>query len=139
MTETISLYIAGPMRGYAEFNAPAFDAAAAELRAAGFAAFNPAEHDRSRGLVLAGTSGEHAELGAAFDLRETLREDLSWIADNADGLAVLPGWQQSKGANAEVALARALDLPVVPAADWARLGVDRALAILARAAEVCSA
>ena len=40
------IYLAGPMRNYPRNNFPAFDAAAAKLRADGHEVFNPAEHDR---------------------------------------------------------------------------------------------
>ena len=39
----MQLYLAGPMRSIKDFNFPAFNAAAAKLRAAGHEVFNPAE------------------------------------------------------------------------------------------------
>lgn len=51
-----------------------------------------------------------------FDLREALGWDLAWIAEHADAVAVLPGWEDSKGAKAEVATAHALGIPVIPVA-----------------------
>ena len=42
------IYIAGPMRGYPEFNFPAFYAAEERLRARGHAVFNPARRDVGR-------------------------------------------------------------------------------------------
>ena len=40
------IYIAGPMTGYAEMNFPAFNTAAARVRALGHEAVNPVEIDR---------------------------------------------------------------------------------------------
>ena len=40
------IYIAGPMRGYENFNFPAFDAAAQLYRAIGYEVFNPADKDK---------------------------------------------------------------------------------------------
>lgn len=100
------------MTGLPDFNFPAFDKAAAELRAAGHEVFNPAENDRDNGFEGIGTDGDPAKAAAAgFDLRETLKQDLSWICDHAEGVAVLPGWAGSRGARAEIALAEALDIP----------------------------
>jgi hypothetical protein len=104
-----TLYLAGPMTSIESYNFPAFDAAAKQLRAAGHTVFNPAENDRENGFNATGLKGhEAAEHG--FDLRETLKQDLSWICDHAEGLALLPGWEKSKGARAEVALAEALGI-----------------------------
>lgn len=112
------LYVAGPMRGYAGFNFPAFHEATARLRAAGYEVFSPAEMDEKRGFDFTGTNGEEWELDArGFSLRETLAADLSWIAKNADGIALLDGWSKSRGACAEVALADALDLQSA-SVDW---------------------
>ena len=41
MTRPLHVYLAGPMTGIAEFNFPAFDAAAAKLRDLGYVVFNP--------------------------------------------------------------------------------------------------
>lgn len=104
------VYVAGPMRGYDAFNFPAFDRAAERLRGMGHEVCNPADHDRE--VYGEGISPETAE-GLEFDLRGALAFDLDWIARNADAVAVLPDWWKSRGARAEVALAHALDIPVV--------------------------
>jgi hypothetical protein len=100
------------MTGYEHFNAPAFDVAALLLREAGHTVFNPAENDRENGFDPSGMSGDPAEAKAlGFDLRTALKQDLSWICDHAEGLALLPGWMNSRGAMAEVSLAHALGIP----------------------------
>jgi hypothetical protein len=105
----MKLYLAGPMTGIADYNFPAFDEAAKQLRGAGHTVFNPAENDRMNGFDATGLQGhEAAEHG--FDLRTALKQDLSWICDHAEGIALLPGWEASKGARAEVALAKALGI-----------------------------
>lgn len=114
----MNVYLAGPMRGYPEFNYPAFDAAAKRLRESGYAVFNPADHDRSSGIDLAGTSGSQDDLDAAgFSIRDALGADLAWITATADMLCVLPGWEHSKGACAEVATAHAIGIPVMRVGD----------------------
>jgi hypothetical protein len=90
------VYLAGGMRGYPDHNFPAFNKAAAELRAAGHFVFNPAEN-----------SPEDA------DIRTCLAIDTAWICCCAEAIAMLPGWTESKGAFAEHALAKALGLKVL--------------------------
>lgn len=106
------IYLAGPMTGYPHFNAPAFDAATARLRAAGHLVFNPADNDRLNGFEPIGATGDAAEAAArGFDLRVALKQDLSWICDHAEALVLLEGWERSKGVRAEMALAEALGIP----------------------------
>lgn len=108
------IYLAGPMSGIPFFNHPAFDAAAARLRAEGHYVFNPAEHDRaSFGTDMANAAGSEAQAEVlGFSRRDALKADLSWICDQAEGIALLPGWKNSTGACAEHALALALGLQV---------------------------
>lgn len=106
------LYLAGPMTGYPDFNYHAFREAAGQLEEAGYTVFNPADNDVANGFDPRGTSGDPAEAAAlGFSLRRALKQDLSWICDHAEGLALLPGWEKSKGAAAEVSLAHALGIP----------------------------
>ena len=103
----MKIYLSGPMRGYDRNNFPAFDRAAAFLRGCGYEVFNPAERDRE-------TYGPEIEFGdvKGFDIRDVLGADLRWICQHADGIAMLYGWENSKGAKAEWATALALNLHV---------------------------
>lgn len=114
----LKCYLAGPMRGYNEFNFPAFHAAAAALRAQGHTVFNPAEKDNERhGTDISKGNADGCEKLAAsqhgFDLRMALGDDLRWICAEAEAIALLPGWEKSKGATAEHATAVALGLKVI--------------------------
>lgn len=100
----MKLYLAGPMRGYPDFNFPEFDKHAARLRAAGYEVFNPADRDRE---VVAADGREIKDL----TIRECMAADTAWICEHADGIALLAGWQQSTGAQAEVALGKAIGIP----------------------------
>lgn len=110
----MKLYLAGPMTGYKDFNFPAFHSAAAELRAQGHEVFNPAEKD----IENAGTEEIFKGEGnvdvlvkkGGPTLRECLALDLVWICEHAEGIALMQGWEKSKGANAENATAIALGL-----------------------------
>lgn len=90
------IYVAGPMTGLPDFNFPAFNAAAATLRAEGWHVENPAEHG-------------HVE-GAGWD--DYLRYDLSRVA-TCGAVYLLPGWPKSKGATLEVHVAGVLGLQLI--------------------------
>ena len=113
----MKLYLAGPMRGVPYFNFPAFTKAAIQLRTQGHTVFNPAEQDDvtyGRDISEGNFWGcvDHAELEYGFNLREALGRDTAWICAHAEGVALLPGWEGSKGTRAEKALAEALGLKV---------------------------
>ena len=120
-------YIAGPMRGRAEFNFPAFYAAEDVLRAEGHEVISPARHDEETGFHPDGMTGNEdlAELG--FDLTEALMWDLQQVAV-ADGIYLLEGHENSSGARAELALAQALGKEIryetEPLAEWEKELLD---------------
>ncbi|WP_413791808.1 MULTISPECIES: DUF4406 domain-containing protein [unclassified Pseudomonas] len=94
------LYLAGPMTGFEDFNFPAFNTMAAQLRARGYVVENPAEH----GIVDGADWADYM----AYDLT---RLGLCGM------VAVLPDWENSKGARLEVHIARELGMRVVNAHD----------------------
>lgn len=105
------------MRGYKDFNFPAFHAAAATLREQGHEVFSPAENDLKKhgAEALKSETGNEAEATAngGFSLRDALYDDTKYICLEAEGIAMLPGWEKSTGAQAEWALARALGHQVI--------------------------
>ncbi|MDA4120440.1 MAG: DUF4406 domain-containing protein [Thaumarchaeota archaeon] len=110
------IYLAGPMRGIPEFNFPAFHATTARLRAAGHTVFSPAERDEATyGPLSNNPTGDEAlaTIQYGFSLREALGADCAWICAHADAIALLPGWETSKGATAERALGIALGLEII--------------------------
>lgn len=113
----LKVYLAGPMRGYAAFNFPAFDFAAERLRAQGFEVFSPAERDRDvhGDAIEKNETGNEDEAASnvGFSLREALEADWVWIARNANIVALMPGWEKSEGAQSEKQCARALGLSVM--------------------------
>lgn len=101
------------MRGYAQFNFPLFASSSEEVRKMGHEVFSPAERDLEEGFDPKNMAGTDQDLiNAGFSLRVALGHDLAWITGQADAIVVLPGWEKSNGATAEVAVAKALGLPV---------------------------
>lgn len=113
------VYLAGPIRGVPHFNAPAFNTAATKLREAGHEVFNPAEHDVETFGQVRSPKGSEITLArkagmTALELRRMVfKADTAWLCENADAVALLPNWQNSKGATAEHALALALGIEVI--------------------------
>lgn len=104
--EQVQVYLAGPMRNYAEFNFPAFADATEKLRAKGYKVHSPAEEETRAGFDP--KTGRYPEGKHQRTVRENLRDDLCWICEYADLVVLLPGWEQSKGALAEVHCASAI-------------------------------
>jgi hypothetical protein len=102
------IYIAGPMTGQAEHNFPAFFAAEKELEKWGWRVISPARMDIEAGFDPTATTGR-IELQ---DLKEVMRRDTRAIIDDAQALALLPGWERSRGSLAEIQLARWKGIPV---------------------------
>ena len=107
-----SVYIAGPMTGYSEFNFPAFFDAEEDFRSVGWDVYNPAQHDLEvhRSIEAVGTAFNKDKDRM---LRDCLLWDLSVICDKCDAIAMLPGWERSYGARAEHATAVALGLTII--------------------------
>lgn len=104
----MKIYIAGPMTGLPEWNYPAFNAAAAELRAAGHEVVNPAE--------MGATYGTPDEINANPEmLADLILEELDAVAE-CDAIYLLSGWEKSPGVRKElkVALDNKLVMIVAP-------------------------
>jgi hypothetical protein len=109
-----TLYLAGPMRGKPQFNFPLFDSVAATLRGKGFTVISPAELDDpdTRRLALNSPDGEAGEFFNGQTFGDFLGRDIKEVLDNADGVALLPGWQDSVGASIEAYAAKRQGKPL---------------------------
>ena len=113
-------YLAGPMRGYENFNFPAFHAAAEKLRQAGWVVFNPAEMDiELDGMNEDGSGLTEVEAGSYESLRRYAHRDTQLLinklkSENEDAIVLLPRWQESVGARAETGVAQWVQLQVIP-------------------------
>ena len=94
------LYLSGPMSGYLDHNRGAFRAWTISLRGAGHDVLDPGEVEVP-GLTWEGY----------------LRADLMGML-GCEGVATLPGWQESRGASLEVHVAHALGMTVKPVDKW---------------------
>lgn len=99
------IYVAGPMTGYPEFNYPAFIAAAQALRDLGHDVLNPVDSEM------------YNDTGKPQTWDWYMRHALRMVLD-AEAVALLPGWQVSRGAQLEHEVASALGLPRFPLRAW---------------------
>lgn len=110
-----TIYIAGPMRGIPRFNFEAFDRARDELIAAGWNVISPADMDRQHGFDVDGLVDDamdwHRPELLGFDLQAAIDRCLAAIAQ-CDAVYALPGWRDSRGASAEIAVAKWRGIPV---------------------------
>jgi hypothetical protein len=103
---THTAYIAGPITGMPNFNIEGFRAAARELVRAGWRAVDPHTlHDVAPGV--------HPD-------EVYYRRDLIAMLDRCDAVVVLPGWEESRGAQTEVHVAVRCGMPVYALADLTR-------------------
>lgn len=89
-----AVYISGPMRGYEDFNYPAFEEAAERWREHGWFVMCPTEN---------------FEGAQDRTFAEYMRQDLRMLLA-VDAIAVLPGWENSIGARIEVMVGQTLGL-----------------------------
>jgi hypothetical protein len=99
------VYIAGPMTGIADFNYPAFNAAAERLQALGHDVLNPV------------TTETLNESGAPQTWDWYMRHAIRLVLE-AEAIALLPGWPDSRGAVLERTIGRSLGLDVRALSEW---------------------
>lgn len=93
----MQIYLSGPMKGYPESNYPLFHQVTKELRDRGYLVYNPAEF-------------EHDE--EVFPIRKAFAEYSRYICLQATAIVLLPGWENSVGVSAELALAKNCKLDI---------------------------
>lgn len=92
------VYISGPMSNMPDLNFPMFHKAAATLRASGYTVVNPAELDEADPKQM--------------EWHQYLRRDIEHLV-KCDAIAMLPGFEKSKGACLELHIARELGMKVI--------------------------
>lgn len=94
------VYVAGPMSGLPDHNLPAFAQAARELNDHGYEAVNPGD----RGVI------------EGYSWRDYMCDAIPLLV-TCDAVALLPGWERSKGARLEFTIAHDLDMRTEPV-EW---------------------
>lgn len=97
----IKLYLCGPMSGLPEYNYPAFQSAASQLRMAGYDVFNPTENG----------------LPADAPWTQHMRADIINLM-TCQAVALLPNTEKSRGAQLELHNALELGMPVASVTTW---------------------
>lgn len=92
----MKIYLSGPMTGLPEYNYPAFHDAAKRLREQGHDVVSPAEL--------------HGDDILTWE--QYMRADIKALCD-CDTLALLPGWESSRGAHLELHIAHRLGIRIV--------------------------
>lgn len=105
MSKTTTVYLSGPMSGLPDNNFPTFNAAAHALRKIGYEVINPAEFT---------TDVNGLDNDAAW--RKFMQEDIKALVD-CEGIVMLPGWADSRGATLERHIAQGLSLRVMTLTD----------------------
>lgn len=106
----MKLYLAGPMRGYGNYNFQSFFFAEAMLRMRGHEVENPARMDIEEGKAAWIESENRIAVSKDFTIEDALRRDILAMAQGCEGIVLLPGWEKSEGANKELDFARTIGL-----------------------------
>ena len=104
----MNLYLSGPMAGYPDHNFPAFEKARVKLRNAGYLVTCPAELGKHDG----------------WSWSDYLRRDIKVMMD-CEAVALLEGWENSKGAQLETHVASVLGFRIEPVEFWLTYNLSR--------------
>lgn len=103
----LKIYVAGPMRGYPEYNFPAFYRVSKKLRGTGWEVTNPAEIANEIGWD---ESTPERDLTRQH-LTDFILRDVKLVSE-MDAICMLLGYQGSKGAMVELSMARYVGIDV---------------------------
>lgn len=110
------LYIAGPITGVRDYKRR-FERASMRLATAGYDPLSPARNHPKANPGL--TSGLVSRTFPTW--HDWMRAGLTLLVE-VDGVALLPGWEDSEGASWEKRIAEAvLGIPALPLDDWIKL------------------
>lgn len=104
----LRIYVCGPMTGFPGFNFAAFDAARDQIAASGHIAVSPADLDRAIGFDPEATDA--IAVDREF-MRFAIQRDVDALLQ-CDAIQLLPGWERSRGARGERAVAEWIGLRI---------------------------
>lgn len=107
------IYLSGPMSGYPNHNYQAFHEAAKRIRESGFDVLCPAENF-------------NGDTSLGYDVY--MKQDLVLLSI-CDAIAMLPGWEKSRGALCELHCAVTIGLPVFDAETMHNLNPEGSLPV----------
>ncbi len=116
----MKLYLAGPMRLKPAYNAFAFHDTATELRQHGYDVVTPIEIDNR----VDPTFDHQIHKATPKQVKMFQHASLIELA-KCDGVAMLPGWRESKGVQTELDLACAFRIPCGEVLVWLCLAKNR--------------
>jgi hypothetical protein len=114
MMQKLNIYLAGPMTGYPEFNYPAF----AEAEARG----------KSLGLEIHSPHKNFNEV-KTLPYATYIRADMAMLL-NCNAIALMPGWEKSRGARFELHVAQLLGHKVLDARYFTEMEVPEVKTML---------
>ena len=102
------------MRGHYLYNFPAFDNAKENLSRMGWNPISPADMDRAKGHDPKDLPDDHDwdTFPSVLDLADVVQADTKVVTE-VDAIYMLDGWETSKGATAEKAVAEWMRKPVI--------------------------
>ena len=114
MLRQTTIYLAGPMRGYVQYNFPLFDEWEEYILSCNIAVVSPARMDRECDDLHPENFPEGWDwntVPVSFSVTDAMRRDIREIT-KCTHIIMLPGWQYSSGACAEFDVARACGLHI---------------------------
>jgi hypothetical protein len=128
----MKIYLSGPMRGLKDWNREAFDVATRLWQQDGHQVFSPWANLRALGYEKDKEVEPTSQSGKEH-LKHVMMGDIASIYAS-DAIALLRGWEWSRGCTVELALAQFLGLKIylaeskvqveVPLTPWKYLGLD---------------
>lgn len=106
----MKIYLSGPMSGYVDSNFPEFHKTAAALREKGLDVVNPAE------ICVGNPPNENDKSMWDEFYNACMRADIKALCD-CQAIAMMPGWEKSKGAHLELHIAHRVGLEVKHVSD----------------------